>query len=107
MKIEIDTKDIIQTVVEQGDFAGDLIDVLVRDTEWLNNYIAERLHDEIIAKIDTKELTKAIVDDIASDLFQECPSWSEIVDKAINKVVDKLVKDITQSDSLKITIEKK
>lgn len=107
MKIELDTNDIVQTAMEQGDFAGDLIDALVSNTDWLNNYIAERLHDEIIAKIDTKELTKTVVDDIASDLFQECPSWSEIVDRAVNKVVDKLVKEITQGDSLKITIEKK
>lgn len=107
MKIELDTNDIIQTAMEQGDFTGDLIDALVRDTEWLDNYFAEHLHDEIIAKIDTKELTQAVVNDIASDLFQECPSWSEIVDRAVDKVVDKLVKDITQSNSLKITIEKK
>ena len=107
MEIEIDTNDIIQSVIENTNFADDFVNALIDDTAWLNNYIADRLHDEIIAKIDTKELTTAIVDNIASDLFRECPSWSEIVDKATNKVVDKLVKDTTQSDSLKITIEKK
>lgn len=107
MKIELDTNDIIQSVIENTNFADDFVNALINDTEWLNNYIADRLHDEIIAKIDMKELTTAIVDNIASDRFQECPSWSEIVDKAVNKVVDKLVKDTTQSNSLKITIEKK
>ena len=107
MKIELDTNDIIQSVIEDTNFADDFVNALINDTEWLNNYIADRLHDEIIAKIDTKELTTAIVDNITSDIFRECPSWSEIVDRAVNKVVDKLVKDITQGDSLKITIEKK
>ena len=107
MKIELDTQDIIESVIESTHCADDFVNALINDTEWLNNYSADRLHDEIIAKIDTKELTTAIVDNIASDLVQECPSWSEIVDMAVNKVADKLVKDITQSDSLKITIEKK
>lgn len=90
MKIEIDTKDIVEAITDEfdaEDFLRVISDDILRDNpEWWTEQVVKPIKDDILKLMKTKEFCQEMV----NYLLEE----TEIEEKIIKKTTEKILKDV-------------